>query len=78
MSFAIIAERRYLGQRMPAERLRSLRDAGPPFSENGNGIRVVTSEDVGRIKCQDGSAFLPHDYVPNDGLDLKLSRTSGV
>lgn len=78
MRFATIAERRYLGQSMPAELLRSLRDAGPPFGGNGNGIRVVTSEDVGPIKFRDTSVLLAQNYVPNDGLDLKLCITGEV
>lgn len=60
------------------DQLKSLPDSyfplvlKPNFGDNGNGIRVVTSEDVGRIKFRDASVLLAQKYVPNDGLDLKL------
>jgi len=44
----------------------------PNFGDNGNGIQVVSAEDIARITPRDRSVILAQKFVPNDGFDFKL------
>ena len=44
----------------------------PNIGDNGNGIQIVTAQNVSGVQLRHGSLILAQKFVPNDGFDLKL------